>query len=75
MALAAQRGMALVAGEAFCLGSGRADGGADRVRLCYSGCTPETAAEGVRRLAAALDELPGPAAAAEGPGTAAPVVV
>jgi DNA-binding transcriptional MocR family regulator len=72
-ALAAREGLALVAGEAFCLASARADGGADRVRLCYAGCTPETAAEGVRRLAAALAALPAPAAEPP-PGAGLPVV-
>ncbi len=75
-ALAARQGLALVAGEAFTLGSARGGGGADRVRLCYSGCTPEVAAEGVRRLGAALDELPGLAAGEPAAArTAAPVVV
>jgi 2-aminoadipate transaminase len=75
-ALAAREGLALVAGEAFTLGGGRGGGGTDRVRLCYSGCTPDVAVEGVRRLAVALEELPGLAAAGEpAAGTRAPVVV
>jgi 2-aminoadipate transaminase len=75
-ALAAREGLALVAGEAFTLGAGRGGVGGDRLRLCFSGCTPEVAAEGVRRLAAALDELPSVAAAGGGAAaTAAPVVV
>jgi len=44
--------------------------GADRVRLSFSTCSPEVAPEAVRRLRAALEQLPGLAA-----GHEAPVVV
>jgi DNA-binding transcriptional MocR family regulator len=60
-ALAAREGVAVVAGDAFGVGSARS---ADRVRLSYSTCPPEVAPEAVRRLRSALAQLPGPAAAA-----------
>jgi DNA-binding transcriptional MocR family regulator len=66
-ALAAREGVAVVAGEAFGVGPVR---GADRVRLSFSTCSPEVAPEAVRRLRAALEQLPGLAA-----GHEAPVVV
>lgn len=65
-ALAAREGVAVVAGEAF-------GAGADRVRLSYTSCTPELAAEAVRRLRAALEQLPGLAVSQPPSGT--PVVV
>lgn len=72
-ALAAREGLGVVAGEAFVLGPAWHESGADRIRLCFSGCTRETAAEGVRRLAVALEQLPAVAAAQLPPAT--PVVV
>jgi 2-aminoadipate transaminase len=72
-ALAARAGVAVVAGEAFVATSETARTGADRVRLTYSGCTPALAAEAVRRLRTAFDQLP--RAAAPGPEAGAPVVV
>jgi DNA-binding transcriptional MocR family regulator len=67
-ALAAREGVAVVAGDAFGGGPARS---ADRVRLSFSTCTPELVPEAVRRLRAALEQLPGPAAAGQG----TPVVV
>lgn len=67
-ALAAREGVAVVAGDAFGVGPVR---GADRLRLSYSMCAPEVAPEAARRLRAALEQLPGLAAA----GEQAPVVV
>jgi DNA-binding transcriptional MocR family regulator len=67
-ALAAREGVAVVAGDAFGVGSQRSS---DRVRLSCSTCTPDIAPEAVRRLRAALEQLPGVAAA----GRDAPVVV
>jgi DNA-binding transcriptional MocR family regulator len=61
-ALAAREGVAVVAGDAFGVGAAR---GADRVRLSFSTCPPEVVPEAVRRLRAALDQLPGPAAAGQ----------
>jgi 2-aminoadipate transaminase len=65
-ALAAREGVAVVAGDAFGVGPARS---ADRVRLSFSTCTPETVPEAVRRLRAALEQLPAAA------GREAPVVV
>jgi len=67
-AFAAREGVAVVAGDAFGVGSARC---ADRVRLSYSTCAPDVAPEAVHRLRAALEQLPGLAAA----GRQAPVVV
>ena len=67
-ALAAREGVAVVAGDAFGVGPARS---ADRVRLSYSTCSPEVAPEAVRRLRAALEQLPGTGVA----GRDAPVVV
>lgn len=53
-ALAAREGVAIVAGEAFSHGVSAAD----RVRLSYCGCTADVAAEAVRRLGRALEQLP-----------------
>jgi 2-aminoadipate transaminase len=60
--LAAREGVAIIAGEAFTGGTARGETGADRIRLSYAGCAPEVADEGVRRLEAALEQLPGPTA-------------
>jgi len=68
-ALAAREGVSVVAGDAFGVGSGRSGTG-DRVRLSYSGCAPDVAPGAVRRLRAALEQLPGHAT-----GTGTPVVV
>jgi DNA-binding transcriptional MocR family regulator len=68
-ALAAREGVAILAGEAFAHGLSAAD----RVRLSYCGCTPDLAAEAVRRLGAAFDQLPG--LPPEPPGGGTPVVV
>jgi DNA-binding transcriptional MocR family regulator len=67
-ALAAREGVAVVAGDAF---GGTPARSADRVRLSFSTCTPELVPEAVQRLRAALEQLPGPAAAGQG----TPVVV
>jgi 2-aminoadipate transaminase len=72
-ALAAREGVAIVAGEAFYAGSVRRETGADRVRLCFTSCTPDVAAEGVRRLARALEHVP--AASGDRPAADTPVVV
>lgn len=56
--LAAREGVAVVGGEPFSVGSTGCPPSADRIRLCYTGCTPAVTAEGVRRLAAALEKLP-----------------
>jgi DNA-binding transcriptional MocR family regulator len=72
-ALAGREGVAIVAGEAFYAGSVRRETGADRIRLCFTSCTPDVAAEGVRRLARALEHLP--AASADRLAADTPVVV
>jgi 2-aminoadipate transaminase len=72
--LAAREGVAIIAGEAFTGGTARGETGADRIRLSYASCAPEVAAEGVRRLRAALEQLPGPGTPDEGPSDT-PVVV
>jgi len=54
---AAREGVAIVGGEPFAVDSAGCPPSADRIRLCYTACTPAVAVEGVRRLAAALERL------------------
>jgi DNA-binding transcriptional MocR family regulator len=73
-AFAAREGVAVVAGEAFVTPSERGETGADRVRLAFSGCaTAAEAAEAVRRLGAALEQLP--RSSRPGPPAGTPIVV